>query len=63
MVGISNHHIWHIIILSKNSMTLESCGSNIEDFKELLKERGIKREVLSIPVEKIDEEVETIVRM
>jgi len=44
-------------------MTLESCGSNIEDFKELLKERGIKREVLSIPVEKIDEEVETIVRM
>jgi len=45
------------------SRAAEICGSNIEDFKELLKERGIKREVPSIPVEEIDEEVESILRM
>ena len=45
------------------SRASEMCGSNIEDFKELLKERGIKREIPSIPVEEIDKEVESIVRM
>ena len=43
------------------SRAAEIYGSNIEDFKELLKERGIKIEVLYIPVEEIDKEVESIV--
>lgn len=45
------------------SRASEMCGSNIEDFKELLEERGIKREIPSIPVEEIDKKVESIVRM
>ncbi len=44
------------------SKAAEICGSTIEDFKELLKERGIKIIVPSIPAEKIDEEVEIILR-
>lgn len=42
------------------SRAAEICGLNIEDFKELLKEKGLKVEVPSIPVEEIDEEVERI---
>ena len=42
------------------SRAAEIYGSNMEDFKELLKERGIKVEVPHIPVEEIDEEVESI---
>jgi len=42
------------------SRAAEICGMNVEDFKELLKERGIKISVLSIPVEEIDKEVERI---
>jgi predicted HTH domain antitoxin len=43
------------------SRAAEIYGSNIEEFKELLKERGIKIEVPHIPVEEIDKEVESIV--
>ncbi|MCK4732881.1 MAG: UPF0175 family protein [Methanophagales archaeon] len=42
------------------SRAAEICGMNMEDFKELLKERGIKIAVPSIPVEEIDKEVERI---
>lgn len=42
------------------SRAAEIYGSNMEDFKELLKERGIKIEVPHIPVEEIDKEVESI---
>lgn len=45
------------------SRAAEIYGSNIEDFKELLKEKGIKIEVTSIPVEEIDKEVESILQM
>ena len=53
-----------IELYKKNEVSLsraaEICGLNIEDFKELLKERGIKIPVPSIPVEEVDEEVERI---
>ncbi|MBU4374344.1 MAG: UPF0175 family protein [Euryarchaeota archaeon] len=42
------------------SRAAEICGLNIEDFKELLKEKGLKVKVPSIPVEEVDEEVERI---
>ena len=42
------------------SRAAEICGLNIEDFKEVLKEKGIKISVPSIPVEEVDEEVERI---
>lgn len=42
------------------SRASEICGLDIEDFKELLREKGIKISVPSIPVEEIDEEVERI---
>ncbi|MCK4603933.1 MAG: UPF0175 family protein, partial [Deltaproteobacteria bacterium] len=42
------------------SRAAEICGLNIEDFKALLKERGIKIMVPNIPVEEIDKEVEKI---
>jgi predicted HTH domain antitoxin len=42
------------------SRAAEIYGSHIEDFKELLKERGIKIEVPYIPAEEIDKEVESI---
>ena len=42
------------------SRAAETCGLNIEDFKELLKEKGIKIAVPSIPVEEVDEEVAKI---
>ncbi len=42
------------------SRAAEICGMNVEDFKELLKERSIKISVPSIPVEEIDKEVERI---
>ena len=42
------------------SRAAEIYGSNIEDFKELLKEGGIKIEVPYIPVEEIDKEVESL---
>ncbi|MGD2250464.1 MAG: UPF0175 family protein [Candidatus Methanofastidiosia archaeon] len=42
------------------SRAAEIYGSNIEEFKELLKERGIKIEVPHIPAEEIDKEVERI---
>jgi len=53
-----------IELYKKNEVSLsraaEICGLNIEDFKELLKERSIKIPVPSIPVEEVDEEVERI---
>jgi len=42
------------------SRAAEICGLNIEDFRALLKERGIKIMVPNIPVEEIDKEVEKI---
>lgn len=42
------------------SRAAEIYGSNIEDFKELLRERGIKIAVPDISTEEIDEEVESI---
>ena len=41
----------------------EICGLNIEDFKELLGERGIKIIVPDIPVEEIELEVASILGM
>ena len=38
----------------------EMCGLNMEDFKELLKEKGIKVPVPSVPAEEIDKEVKRI---
>ncbi len=38
----------------------EICGLNMEDFKEVLKERGIKISVQNIPAEEVDQEVERI---
>jgi predicted HTH domain antitoxin len=45
------------------SRAAEICGLDIENFKELLKERGVKIPVPSIPVEAIDKEVERILEM
>ncbi len=42
------------------SRAAEICGMNVEDFKELLNDRGIKISVPGIPVEEIDNEVERI---
>ncbi|MEN4018381.1 MAG: UPF0175 family protein [Methanobacterium sp.] len=42
------------------SRAAEICGLNIEDFKEVLKERGIKISVPSIPIKEVDEEVKRI---
>ena len=42
------------------SRAAEICGLNIEDFKELLKERGIKISVPSISVKEVNEEVKRI---
>jgi predicted HTH domain antitoxin len=42
------------------SRAAEICGLNIEDFKALLKEKGIKIPIPIIPVEEIDKEVEKI---
>lgn len=45
------------------SRAAEIYGSNIEDFKELLKERGIKIKIPHIPIEEIDKEVEYILNI
>ena len=45
------------------SRAAEICGLNMEDFKELLKERGIKISVPSISIEEIDKEVEKILEI
>ena len=45
------------------SRAAEIYGSNIEDFKELLKERGIKIKIPHIPIEEIDKEVENILNI
>lgn len=42
------------------SRAAEICGLNIEDFKELLKEKGIKVSVPEVSSEEIDKEVEKI---
>jgi predicted HTH domain antitoxin len=42
------------------SRAAEIYGSNIEDFKELLKERGVKIEIPHLSTEEIDKEVESI---
>lgn len=47
------------ISLSKGA---EISGLNVEDFKELLRERGIKISIPAIPSEDIDKEVERILR-
>lgn len=53
-----------IELYRKNEVSIsrasEICGLNLEDFKELLRENGIKISVPSIPAEKINEEVERI---
>lgn len=41
----------------------EFCGLNIEDFKELLKERGIKITVADVTSEELDREVELILSL
>lgn len=41
----------------------EVCGLNIEDFKELLREKDIKIKIPSIPSEEIDREVEVILNL
>ena len=41
----------------------EICGLNIEEFKELLKERNIRISVPSIPIEEINKEVEEILEI
>ena len=38
----------------------EVCGMNLEDFKELLKERGVKTKVPGIPADEVYEEVKKI---
>jgi len=42
------------------SRAAEICGLNIEDFRELLKSRGIKVAVPTISRDEIDEEVKRI---
>lgn len=53
-----------IELYKKNEVSLsrasEICGLYIEDFKELLKEKGIKISVPSIPNKEVDKEVERI---
>jgi predicted HTH domain antitoxin len=53
-----------IELFKKNIVSLsraaEIYGSNIEGFKEVLKERGIKIEVPYIPAGEIDKEIEQI---
>ncbi len=44
------------------SKAAEISGLNVEDFKELLRERGIKTSIPAIPSEDIDKEVERILR-
>ena len=44
------------------SKAAEISGLNVEDFKELLRERGIKISIPAIPSEDIDKEVERILR-
>lgn len=45
------------------SRAAEICGLNVEEFKELLKERGVKILVPSIPVEDINNEVKKILEI
>jgi predicted HTH domain antitoxin len=45
------------------SRAAEIYGSDIEDFKELLRERGIKIKIPHIPIEEIDKEVESILNI
>lgn len=53
-----------IELYKKNEVSIsrasEICGLNLEDFKELLKEEGIKTLVPKIPVEEVNSEVEKI---
>lgn len=44
------------------SKAAEISGLNVEDFKELLRERGIKISIPALPSEDIDKEVERILR-
>jgi len=56
-----------IELYQKNEVSLsraaEICGLNIEDFKESLKEKGIKISVASVPVEELDKELERILEV
>lgn len=45
------------------SRAAEICGLNIEDFKELLKERGIKITVPEVTSNELDREVELILSL
>lgn len=45
------------------SRAAEICGLNIEDFKELLKERGIKITVPDVTSDELDREVELILSL
>lgn len=45
------------------SRAAEICGLNIEDFKELLKERGIKITVPEVTSDELDREVELILSL
>lgn len=42
------------------SRAAEIYGSNIEDFREVLRERGVKIEIPHLSIKEIDEEVERI---
>ncbi len=56
-----------IELYQKNEVSLsraaEICGLNIEDFKESLKEKGIKISVAIVPVEELDKELERILEV
>ncbi len=45
------------------SRAAEICGVNIEDFKEILKEEGVKIVVPQLGEEKVDEEVSEILKI
>jgi len=44
------------------SRAAEICGLNLEDFKELLRERGIKISIPPISAEDVNQEVERILK-
>ena len=45
------------------SRAAEICGLNLEDFKELLREKGIKISIPSIPAKEVNQEVERILKV
>ena len=45
------------------SRAAEICGLNVEEFKELLKEKGIQISIATVPVEELDKELERILEL